>query len=67
MPHPEYPLVDASYRGKEGPIRVGYNNHVASESRAFIKSCVNVGIPFTPDFNGPNGTLGVSRVSLISM
>ncbi|XP_006459081.1 hypothetical protein AGABI2DRAFT_183868 [Agaricus bisporus var. bisporus H97] len=62
MPHPEYPLVDASYRGKEGPIRVGYNNHVASESRAFIKSCVNVGIPFTPDFNGPNGTLGVSRV-----
>jgi hypothetical protein len=63
LPHPDYPLVDTSARGKTGPIRVGYNNFVTKPSQAFIKSCVNVGIPFNPDFNGPQGTMGVSRVS----
>lgn len=66
IPHPDYPLVDASVHGRNGPIRVGYNNYVSNPSRAFIKSCVSVGIPFTPDFNGPNGTLGVSRVGVTS-
>ncbi|KXN88615.1 L-sorbose 1-dehydrogenase [Leucoagaricus sp. SymC.cos] len=45
-----------------GPIRVGYNNYVSNLSRAFIKSCINIGIPLNPDFNGPQGTMGVSRV-----
>lgn len=62
IPHPDYPLVDASARGNSGPVRVGYNNYVSKPSAAFIKSCIRVGIPFTPDFNGPRGTLGVSRI-----
>lgn len=65
MPHPDYPLVDASSRGKNGPIKIGYNNFVSEPSRAFIKSSVNVGIPFNPDFNGPHGTMGVNRVRVI--
>lgn len=62
QPHPDYPLVDVSARGKTGPIRIGYNNTITNPSRAFIKSCVNIGIPFNPDFNGPQGTMGVSRI-----
>lgn len=64
LPHPEYPLVDTSFRGKNGPIKIGYNNHVSEPSRAFIQSSINVGIPFSPDFNGPDGTMGVNRVRL---
>jgi choline dehydrogenase len=63
-PDTSYPLVDASFRGKDGPIRVGYFNHVSNASKQFIKACVSIGIPFTPDFNGSLGTIGVSRVSL---
>lgn len=61
-PHVDYPLVDASVRGKSGPIQVGYNNYVSELSGAFISSCINIGIPFIPDFNGPRGTIGVSRL-----
>ncbi|RDB26168.1 L-sorbose 1-dehydrogenase [Hypsizygus marmoreus] len=62
QPHPDYPLVDASARGADGPIKIGYFNTVTNTSKAFIKACVNVGIPFTPDFNVSTGTLGVSRI-----
>ncbi|KAJ3563326.1 hypothetical protein NP233_g9011 [Leucocoprinus birnbaumii] len=62
IPHPDYPSVNTSARGTNGPIRVGYNNYVSKPSVAFIKSCISVGIPFTPDFNGPQGTMGVSRI-----
>ncbi|KAF9065075.1 hypothetical protein BDP27DRAFT_1298469 [Rhodocollybia butyracea] len=61
-PDPRYPQVDASFRGKEGPVRVGYFNTITTSAKAFIDSCVEIGIPFTPDFNGPKGTMGVSRV-----
>ncbi|EAU85325.2 choline dehydrogenase [Coprinopsis cinerea okayama7 len=60
-PHPEYPDVDMKNKGTDGPVDVGYFNTVTPPSKAFIKACVAVGIPFTPDFNGLNGTLGVSR------
>lgn len=63
MPHVEYPEIDVSVRGKDGPVKVGYNNYVTDASKAFIKACVSVGIPSTHDFNGPTSTLGVSRVS----
>jgi len=62
-PHVDYPLVDLSARGKSGPIQVGYNSYVSKLSGAFINSCINIGIPFTPDFNGTLGTIGVGRVS----
>ncbi|GLB40329.1 putative GMC oxidoreductase [Lyophyllum shimeji] len=63
QPHPGYPLVDASARGSSGPVRIGYFNSVSEPSKAFIKACTNIGIPFTPDFNVSTGTLGVSRIS----
>lgn len=62
-PHPTQPFVDATQRGTSGPISIGYFNTISEKADAFIKSCISVGIPFTPDFNGPKGTLGVSRVS----
>ncbi|KAF8896431.1 choline dehydrogenase [Infundibulicybe gibba] len=59
QPDSRYPLVDASIRGSDGPVRVGYFNTVTIASKAFIKACIKVGIPFTPDFNGPKGPIGV--------
>ncbi|KAG6862501.1 hypothetical protein C0995_000049 [Termitomyces sp. Mi166 len=61
QPHPDYPLVDTAVRGSSGPIRIGYFNTVSEASKAFIKACTTVGIPFSPDFNVSSGTLGVSR------
>ncbi|KAK1231639.1 hypothetical protein PQX77_005237 [Marasmius sp. AFHP31] len=58
LPDPRYPEVDDSVRGKNGPVRVGYFNTVTKSAKAFVESCVKVGIPFTPDFNGPEGTMG---------
>ena len=66
LPHSEYPDVDHTLRGTGGPVKVGYNSHITEASKAFIKACVGVGIPFTHDFNGPLSTLGVSRVSFLS-
>ncbi|KIK66580.1 hypothetical protein GYMLUDRAFT_1023126 [Collybiopsis luxurians FD-317 M1] len=62
VPDSRYPRVDASVRGNDGPIRVGYFSTITNSAQAFINSCVELGIPFTPDFNGPKGTMGVSRV-----
>ncbi|KAK0205456.1 hypothetical protein DFS33DRAFT_1274353 [Desarmillaria ectypa] len=59
---PNYPQVDLAYRGSKGSVRIGYFNTIAQSSKDFIKACINVGIPYTPDFNGPNGTLGAGRV-----
>ncbi|KAJ7814628.1 hypothetical protein B0H14DRAFT_2850022 [Mycena olivaceomarginata] len=57
-----YPAVDTSVRGSAGPVRVGYFNRVSEHSKAFLKACEQVGIPLVPDFNGPNGPVGASRV-----
>ncbi|THV07247.1 choline dehydrogenase [Dendrothele bispora CBS 962.96] len=65
-PDSRYPQVDTSVRGKTGPIRVGYFNTVSNSAKAFIDACIEVGIPFTPDFNGPNGTMGVSRSAYLT-
>ncbi|KAK0484601.1 hypothetical protein IW261DRAFT_1457701 [Armillaria novae-zelandiae] len=59
---PDYPQVDPAHRGSEGPVRIGYFNAITQSSKDFIKACVNVGIPYSPDFNGPSGTLGANRV-----
>ena len=63
QPHANYPMVDSSLRGSTGPVRIGYFNTETDKAKDFIKACINVGIPFTPDFHGPSGTMGVSRVS----
>ena len=64
-PHPGYPGVDVSTKGTQGPVDIGFYNTVTPPSKAFIEASVKVGIPFTHDFNGPNGTVGVSRVRTI--
>ncbi|KAF6749486.1 choline dehydrogenase, partial [Ephemerocybe angulata] len=61
-PHPDYPLVDATTKGFNGPVNVGFHNTVTPQSKAFVDACVGVGIPFVPDFNGRKGPVGVSRV-----
>ncbi|KAG7089330.1 hypothetical protein E1B28_011026 [Marasmius oreades] len=62
IPDARYPEVDASVRGNSGPVRVGYFNTVSKTAKAFVESCIRTGIPFTPDFNGPKGTLGTNRI-----
>lgn len=62
QPHPEYPLVDATARGSAGPVRIGYFNTITDTSKAFIQSCISIGIPFVHDFHGTLSTMGVSRV-----
>ncbi|PPR00781.1 hypothetical protein CVT24_000746 [Panaeolus cyanescens] len=61
QPHPDYPGIDESARGRNGPVKVGFYNTITDKSRAFIQAAKGVGIPETKDFNGPNGTNGVAR------
>ncbi|CAE6447695.1 unnamed protein product [Rhizoctonia solani] len=60
-PHPDFP-VDESKRGKQGPIQTGFYGHFSNVARAFISACQSIGIPFNPDFNTAEGTLGVSKI-----
>ncbi|KAF7316607.1 hypothetical protein HMN09_00393200 [Mycena chlorophos] len=62
LPHAEYPEMDGSERGTEGPVRVGYFNYVSEHSKAFLRACEQVGIPLIPDFNTSKGPIGASRV-----
>ncbi|KAF9048624.1 hypothetical protein BJ165DRAFT_1461196 [Panaeolus papilionaceus] len=62
QPHPDYPGIDESARGRNGPVKVGFYNTITDKSRAFIQAAKKVGIEETKDFNGPNGTNGVARV-----
>ena len=61
-PHPRFPGVDASEHGASGPMTIGYHAHFWKGSEMFIQASVNVGIPFSPDFNTRKGTLGVNKV-----
>ncbi|CAE6401855.1 unnamed protein product [Rhizoctonia solani] len=60
-PHPDFP-VDESKRGKQGPVQTGFYGHFANISRAFVSACQSIGIPFNPDLNTAEGTLGVSKI-----
>ncbi|KAF8969203.1 hypothetical protein BDZ97DRAFT_1796561 [Flammula alnicola] len=62
QPHPSYPLVDATARGRSGPVTIGYFNTITEASKTFVHACVGVGIKLTHDFNGKDGTMGVGRV-----
>ncbi|KAJ7285268.1 hypothetical protein C8J57DRAFT_1671770 [Mycena rebaudengoi] len=59
---PAYPLVDTADHGADGPVRIGYFNHVSVTSKAFLRACAEVGIPLVPDFNVDKGPIGASRV-----
>ncbi|KJA26413.1 GMC oxidoreductase [Hypholoma sublateritium FD-334 SS-4] len=62
QPHPSYPEVDTSARGRDGPVHTGFFNTITPPSRAFVDACVGVGIKRTHDFNGKDGTLGAARI-----
>lgn len=40
------------FHGSDGPLGVSDLRHVNELTRAFVKSCQQMGEPFTPDFNG---------------
>ncbi|KAF8632242.1 hypothetical protein AX15_001992 [Amanita polypyramis BW_CC] len=61
LPHTDHQQVDATLHGKDGPVVIGFNNTVTSFANAFVKACINVGIPFTSDFNASAGTIGTGR------
>ncbi|KAF8920375.1 hypothetical protein CPB85DRAFT_1429175 [Mucidula mucida] len=43
--------IDMSRKGTDGPVQVGYFAGTSDSSKAFIKTCEAVGVPFSPDFN----------------
>ncbi|KIJ46345.1 GMC oxidoreductase [Sphaerobolus stellatus SS14] len=61
-PSPKYPDVDVKLRGSEGPVNVGYFGYCSAATTKWIESCINAGIPKSPDFNTPAGTMGVNKV-----
>ncbi|MDI3309448.1 MAG: GMC family oxidoreductase N-terminal domain-containing protein [Acetobacteraceae bacterium] len=42
----------SEYRGKDGPVRVGEVPEPTIGCRAFVETCVALGFPRNPDFNG---------------
>ncbi|KAI0359706.1 GMC oxidoreductase [Trametes cingulata] len=62
-PSPKYPQVDASLRGRSGPVEVGYFGYASFGTPRFIEACTKVGIPATPDVNTVKGTMGVTKLT----
>lgn len=60
--NPAHPQVNPSLHGRDGPVKIGFYNVVSLASNAFVEACVNVGIPFTADFNTSAGTVGAGRI-----
>lgn len=61
-PSQEFPDVDVTLRGAQGPVQVGYHGHCAKSTEAFIKASLNAGIVQSPDVNTHKGTLGVTKI-----
>lgn len=62
IPDPEQPDIDKTQKGSDGPVRVGYFSYISEASKAFVKACVNLKIPFSHDFNTSSHTIGVNRI-----
>ncbi|KAF8071849.1 hypothetical protein FPV67DRAFT_1482934 [Lyophyllum atratum] len=62
VPNPKYTGVDASGKGSDGPMKIGYFSSFQPQCQDFVKACTELNIPFSPDFNTTGGTRGVSRV-----
>ncbi|KAH7341232.1 GMC oxidoreductase [Rhizoctonia solani] len=60
-PHVGHSLVDRAHRGDQGHWKTGYS-YRANTVELFIESCKDVGIPYNPDINTPEGTMGVSEL-----
>ncbi|KIJ66939.1 GMC oxidoreductase [Hydnomerulius pinastri MD-312] len=60
-PDPRFPHVDASQRGSDGPVTVGYNAYSWKGGKMFVEACVNAGLPFSPDFTTPKGAIGANK------
>jgi len=43
----------SEYHGGEGPIHVSNPRHKAAFSKSFVEACVEQGMPYLDDFNGP--------------
>ncbi|KIK16083.1 hypothetical protein PISMIDRAFT_277013 [Pisolithus microcarpus 441] len=63
FPSPQFPNVNVSQHGSSGPVSIGYSPYTWKGSEMFINACVNAGIPFNPDFNTSNGTIGANKIS----
>ncbi|EGN98767.1 hypothetical protein SERLA73DRAFT_54648 [Serpula lacrymans var. lacrymans S7.3] len=61
-PDPRLSQTDASQRGTQGPVEVGYFTNMWKGCEFFIKSGINIGIPLSPDFNLAEGSIGINRV-----
>ncbi|KAN0134588.1 hypothetical protein V8E53_007734 [Lactarius tabidus] len=66
VPNKSYPGVVKSERGSNGPIEVGFHSHQSIFGKLFIDACSRAGIPHRADFNTPNGTCGVAKVSRLT-
>ncbi|KAF8270546.1 alcohol oxidase [Lactarius quietus] len=65
VPNRSYPVVE-SERSSNGPIEVGFHSNQSVFAKLFIDACGRVGIPYRADFNTPNGTCGVAKVSRLT-
>ncbi|KAF8632241.1 hypothetical protein AX15_001991 [Amanita polypyramis BW_CC] len=59
---PNFPEADASLKGSDGPMRVGYFPIISKASGDFVEACKNIGIPFSADFTQPAGVLGINKI-----
>ena len=57
-----FPEADASLKGSDGPMRVGYFPIISKASKDFVEACKNVSIPPSADFTQPVGVLGANKV-----
>ncbi|KAJ6452033.1 GMC oxidoreductase [Mycena vitilis] len=55
------PGVNSDLHGSGGPVQTGFFGYFSKIGAIFIEACYNAGIPFQPDFNTPEGTMGVGR------
>ncbi|KAJ3538326.1 hypothetical protein NM688_g6537 [Phlebia brevispora] len=55
-----FPDIKVGDRGVQGPWRTGHGHEFAPVHKAVFEACKSLGMPYNPDFNTPNGTMGVS-------
>jgi choline dehydrogenase len=60
-PNPNRPAIASEHRGDSGVWQTGYSWLTEIGEKGFLGSCEDVGIPYNPDINTPEGTLGATR------
>ncbi|KAL8243960.1 hypothetical protein R6Q59_010218 [Mikania micrantha] len=60
-PNPNRPAIKTEERGSSGLWQTGYSWLTEIGEHGFLGACQEVGIPYNPDINTPNGTLGCTR------